>query len=133
MQLACSEESPAAPAAQGLGVNAECPWGAFVDSHAERIGAPVTVRAMTCTVVGYGSSAPSSRWVGGGSGCFGSCHTAASCGDRRAWRRPARPAAMPFVQRQRHEAVAQGVGVEVGNADLLTHPLDQLAGLLARQ
>lgn len=38
-----------------------------------------------------------------------------------------------FVERERHETVAQGVGVKVGDADLLAHPLDQLAGVLVRQ
>src|ERR1041385_2526982 len=46
---------------------------------------------------------------------------------------PAADQGCSFVERERYEAVAQGVGVEVGRADLFAHPFDQLAGLPAGQ
>ncbi len=43
------------------------------------------------------------------------------------------PQRRAFIERQRDERVAQLVGVEVGEPDLLAEACDELAGVLARQ
>lgn len=53
VQLAGVQESPASPAAQGLGVNAERGWGVSRRGHLpERIGRLRRSRGRACTVVG---------------------------------------------------------------------------------